>query len=32
VSALRKLGTEGGGLLASHPNPQDRADRLAGKL
>jgi len=28
VSALRKLGNEGGGLLASHPNPQDRADRL----
>ena len=28
VSALRKLGNEGGGLLSSHPNPQDRADRL----
>lgn len=28
VSALRKLGHEGGGLLSSHPNPQDRADRL----
>ena len=31
-SALRKLGNEGGGLLSSHPNPQDRADRLEGKL
>ena len=28
ISALRKLGHEGGGLLSSHPNPQDRADRL----
>lgn len=31
ITALRKLGNEGGGLLSSHPNPQDRADRLAGK-
>lgn len=29
VSALRKLGNDGGGILSSHPNPQDRADRLA---
>lgn len=32
VTALRKLGNEGGGLLSSHPNPQDRAERLAGRL
>lgn len=32
VSALRKLGNEGGGLLSSHPNPQDRAARIAGSL
>ncbi|HBF09375.1 MAG TPA: hypothetical protein DHW71_02265 [Gammaproteobacteria bacterium] len=31
ITALRKLGNEGGGLLSSHPNPQDRADRLANK-
>lgn len=28
VSALRKLGNDGGGILSTHPNPQDRADRL----
>jgi putative metalloprotease len=32
VSALRKLGHSGGGLLATHPNPQSRADRLEGGL
>ncbi len=32
VSALRKLGNQGGGLLSSHPNPQDRANRLESKL
>jgi putative metalloprotease len=32
VTALRKLGNEGGGLLSSHPNPQDRATRIAGNL
>lgn len=32
VSALRKLGHTGGGLLSSHPNPQARADRLAERL
>lgn len=32
VSALRKLGNSGGGLLSSHPNSQARADRLAEKL
>lgn len=32
VSALRKLGDGGGGLLSSHPNPQARADRLADRL
>ncbi len=32
VSALQKLGNEGGGLLSSHPNPQDRAARIAGSL
>jgi putative metalloprotease len=32
VSALRKLGDTGGGLLSSHPNPQSRADRLAERL
>jgi putative metalloprotease len=32
VTALRKLGNEGGGLLSSHPNPQDRAARIAGSL
>lgn len=32
VSGLKKLGTEGGGLLSSHPNPQDRAARIAGRL
>ena len=31
ISALRKLGHSGGGLFATHPNPQDRADRLEGK-
>lgn len=29
VTALRKLGNQGGGFLSSHPNPQDRADRLS---
>ena len=28
-TALRKLGNSGGGLLSSHPNPQDRADRVS---
>ncbi|MES2662817.1 MAG: M48 family metallopeptidase [Pseudomonadota bacterium] len=32
VTALRKLGNEGGGLLSSHPNPQDRAARIAKTL
>jgi len=32
VSALKKLGDSGGGLLSSHPNPQDRAARIADKI
>ncbi len=32
VAALKKLGNEGGGLLSSHPNPQDRAARIAKTL
>lgn len=28
ITALRKLGTQGGGFLDSHPSPQDRAARL----
>jgi len=32
TSALRKLGNKGGGLLSTHPNPQDRAERLGGKI
>lgn len=32
VTALRKLGNSGGGLLSSHPNSQARADRLAARL
>lgn len=32
VTALQKLGNSGGGLLASHPNPQDRAARIASRL
>lgn len=30
-SALRKLGSEGGGITASHPAPADRADRMREK-